>query len=68
MDANTTLDLNEALTGLLRKYAAEPSEPWRLDDGRLAAKEASPKVLTLSAGTPPAPEFVGQPRAAVAAS
>jgi methionyl aminopeptidase len=26
------------------------------------------EVLTLSAGTPPAPEFVGQPRAAVAAS
>lgn len=50
MDANTTLDLNEALAGLLRKYAAEPSEPWRLDDGRLAAREPSPEVLTLLAG------------------
>ena len=30
--------------------------------------ETGYEVLTLSAGTPPAPEFVGQPRAAVAAS
>lgn len=50
MDANTTLDLNEALAGLLRKYAVDVAEPWRLDDGCLAAKEAAPEVLTLLAG------------------
>lgn len=50
MNDNTTRDLNEALAGLLRKYAAEPSEPWRLDDGCLTAKGVAPEVLTLLPG------------------
>ena len=58
----TIPDLNDTLAGLLRKYAAEPSAPWRLDDGCEPAQDASADALTLFPGWkcvgPSLPEYV----------
>lgn len=43
-------DLNQALAGLLRKYAVDTAGPWQLDDDRQAAREPSPQLLTLRPG------------------
>ena len=47
MESTTTPNLNEALAGLLHKYAVDVSEPWRLDD-RQAVEAVSPGTLLLA--------------------
>jgi hypothetical protein len=49
MEPATTPDLNEALAGLLRKYAVDVAEPWRLG-GDQSAEGVSADGLTLLSG------------------
>ncbi len=46
----TSLDTNDALAALLRKYAVEPAGPWRLCNGRRPPECSSNGVLVLVPG------------------
>jgi hypothetical protein len=50
MDSTTTPNLNNSLACLLDKYAIEPPELWRLDDGCEPVQDVPPEVLTLLPG------------------
>jgi hypothetical protein len=50
MDLTTLPDLNDALTGLLEKYAVNVDGPWRLGDGSPAALEIPAGTLALLPG------------------
>jgi len=49
METAAIPDLNEALTGLLRKYEVDVTDPWRLEDRR-SADEVPSDRLTLLVG------------------
>ena len=49
MESATLPDLNEALTGLLRKYEVDVTDPWRLESGQ-STDEAPSSRLTLLTG------------------
>ncbi len=50
MNTSTIPDLNDALTGLLQKYADDVAGPWRLGDGSQPAPEIPPGTLALLPG------------------